>query len=249
MKNEDFQWPGNIGNTLQIPEKIRTALVLLIESHQYAEQTSGDKWEFAVEIEELVKLGLRKNDLRWLVRRGYVEHAREITANGEASRTFHPTGDLKFSKNTCFVLSANGAIATREIQLNGLDNGAKHSSLTQGLPFTTDVVLKPSVPEWDVDRRELRFGDRIIKRFKWHAANQETVLAAFQEEGWPHRIDDPLSPRAEQDSKRRLSDTIKCLNRKQQHRIIHFRGDGAGEGVVWDLCDATYPNEYRKSSQ
>ena len=60
------------------------------------------------------------------------------------------------------------------------------------------------------------------------------ILAAFEEEGWPSRIDDPLPPQPEQDSKRRLSDTIKCLNRKQASPLIHFRGDGTGEGVVWD---------------
>ena len=47
--------------------------------------------------------------------------------------------------------------------------------------------------------------------------------------------DDPLPPHAEQDSNsRRLSDTIKCLNRKQMNELIHFRGDGTGEGVIWE---------------
>jgi hypothetical protein len=63
------------------------------------------------------------------------------------------------------------------------------------------------------------------------------VLCAFEEEGWPARIDDPLPPQQDQDSKRRLSDTIKCLNRKQSHHLIHFRGDGTGEGVVWERVE------------
>ena len=66
-------------------------------------------------------------------------------------------------------------------------------------------------------------------------ANQEAILAAFQEDGWPARIDDPLPPVAETDPKRRLSDTIKCLNRKQQNALVRFSGDGTGEGVLWDL--------------
>ena len=77
----------------------------------------------------------------------------------------------------------------------------------------------------------------LVKRFKWPAANQEAVLSAFQEEGWPVRIDDPLPPQPEQDSKRRLGDTIKCLNRKQKSQLIHFRGDGTGQGVVWELVE------------
>ncbi len=89
-------------------------------------------------------------------------------------------------------------------------------------------------PQWDPERRLLRFNGVSVKEFKWTAHNQEAVLSAFQEENWPARIDDPLPPHAEQDSKRRLSDTIKCLNRKQMNPILHFRGDGTGEGVVWE---------------
>ncbi len=95
-----------------------------------------------------------------------------------------------------------------------------------------------NVPTWDSERRELRINGIIVKRFKWTAVNQEAVLAAFDEEGWPSRIDDPLRPHPEHDSKRRLSDTIKCLNRKQTNRLIHFRGDGTGEGVVWEIVEA-----------
>ena len=74
----------------------------------------------------------------------------------------------------------------------------------------------------------------MIKKFKWRAANQERVLAVFEEEGWPARIDDPLPPSPEIDSKRRLGDTIKCLNRNQLAAIVRFLGDGSGEGVIWE---------------
>ena len=70
------------------------------------------------------------------------------------------------------------------------------------------------------------------------------ILSCFQESGWPVRIDDPLPPQAEQDSKRRLSDTIKCLNRKQVAPLMHFRGDGTGEGVIWErTCPDGFPND------
>lgn len=94
-----------------------------------------------------------------------------------------------------------------------------------------------TVPQWDADRRELRFNGAVVKHFKWVAANQQAILCAFEEDGWPPRIDDPLPPQQEQDSKRRLADTIKCLNRKQCYAVIHFRGDGTGEGVIWDVVD------------
>lgn len=78
-------------------------------------------------------------------------------------------------------------------------------------------------------------GGVVVKQFKVPAPNQELILAAFQEEGWPVHIDDPLPPRAEQDTKRRLHETITSLNRHQRVRLVRFMGDGTGQGVRWEL--------------
>lgn len=108
--------------------------------------------------------------------------------------------------------------------------------MVSGLNGLTTHALAPAAkPHWDPELRKLYLGNHLVKRFKWPAMNQEAVLCAFQEEGWPERIDDPLPPQPEQDPKRRLADTIKCLNRKQATRLLHFRGDGTGEGVIWEL--------------
>jgi hypothetical protein len=89
-------------------------------------------------------------------------------------------------------------------------------------------------PKWDEQRRQLRVGRVLVKEFKLPSPNQETVLMAFEEEGWPPRIDDPLPPVAQLDPRRRLHDTIKALNRKQKRDLIRFRGDGSGEGIRWE---------------
>ena len=47
-----------------VPRRIRPALALLLEAACYAGQTSGDRWEFAVEIDQLTALGLALNDFR-----------------------------------------------------------------------------------------------------------------------------------------------------------------------------------------
>ncbi len=57
---------------------------------------------------------------------------------------------------------------------------------------------------------------------------------AFQEEGWPVRIDDPLPPVSESEPKQRLRETIRSLNRNQKERLVRFKGDGTGEGVLWE---------------
>jgi hypothetical protein len=73
----------------------------------------------------------------------------------------------------------------------------------------------------------------VVKRFKQPAGNQELVLEAFEEEGWPPRIDDPLPPAPNQDGKRRLQSTIWNLNRGREARLIRFAGGGDGQSVCW----------------
>jgi hypothetical protein len=66
------------------------------------------------------------------------------------------------------------------------------------------------------------------------AENQERILAAFEEEGWPVHIHDPLPPHSDQDSKRRLHNTINSLNRHQKQPLIRFSGNGSGQGIRWE---------------
>jgi hypothetical protein len=47
-------------------------------------------------------------------------------------------------------------------------------------------------PQWDGQKRELRYGGQLLKRYHVPAANQEILLAALEEVGWPERMDDPL---------------------------------------------------------
>ncbi|OYP36820.1 hypothetical protein [Rhodopirellula sp. MGV] len=229
-----------------VPEHLRPALASLLTANIYAEQSDSCRWDFAVEIEQLSSLALVPNDFRWLVRNGLVEHQREITLENDNGRSFRKTGDLTFAKRTCFVLTDKGircaagiAAVPKDIldlieqplrrQTTAVSNSAQKIFPISKLPTST-----PS-PQWDSERRVLHFRGAIVKHFKWVAHNQQAVLNAFEEDGWPPRIDDPLPGQPEQDSKRRLSDTIKCLNRKQLHPLIHFRGDGTGEGVIWEL--------------
>jgi len=66
------------------------------------------------------------------------------------------------------------------------------------------------------------------------AGTVKGTVAVFEEEGWPQHIDDPLPTTADCDSKQRLHDTIKRLNRHQINQLIRFRGDGSGSGVIWE---------------
>jgi hypothetical protein len=54
------------------------------------------------------------------------------------------------------------------------------------------VLAAHEEPEWEPTLCELRYRGRVVKQFHRAAPNQECILNAFQELGWPERVDDPL---------------------------------------------------------
>src|SRR4051794_30538672 len=71
----------------QLPGSAAKAIDQLLNARRYAEGTDRDIWEFALTIAELRRDEVTESDLRWLICRGYVEHANEVaTTSGE--RTF-----------------------------------------------------------------------------------------------------------------------------------------------------------------
>jgi len=210
---------------------IANALRKLSRAFHYSVECDRTKWDFAVEISDLDSMGLSHDELRWMIGMQLVEQAREISETQGMGRSFDSPGGFSLSTKSCFVLTATGLQLAADIgdespqDLRHFSNG-EQSRNQERLP-----------PVWDDQRHELRLDGKLVKRFKWRATNQEAILAAFQEECWPPRIDDPLPPIPETDPKRRLSDTIKCLNRKQQDPLVRFSGDGTGQGVLWDLVD------------
>lgn len=225
------------------------------------------QWEFAVEAAQLRHFGLGDTQLRWLILRGYIQHREahqppiQPKHNGHAPSPrllfddsallcLTPAGaDLIDSLNTALQNGGQSTIApTAYTAVAPSDNGNGHHVRFDRLAVPTiapNTVINhdlgkqqtPLLPTWDAERRELHFGGQLVKQFKWPAFNQEAILAAFQEENWPPRIDDPLSPSPEIAPKRRLHDTIKCLNRNHHSHLIHFRGDGTGEGILWEAFD------------
>ncbi|HEY1598093.1 MAG TPA: hypothetical protein VGG64_00725 [Pirellulales bacterium] len=220
----------------RMPPRVCGALVLLLESLDYASDLGESPWQFAVEQHSLRDLGLTNSDFRWLVGKQLVDHARETTVPGDRQRSFRQSDHLVLSNKTCFVLSEQGLALAHETAI-----GEKPlTAPTAAVPLSRKHLRFDSSngthhPTWDRDRLELRVGDQIVKQFKVPAANQETILAAFEEENWPPRIDDPLPPQPDQDPKRRLHDTINSLNRNQKCSLLRFFGDGSGKGIRWEL--------------
>lgn len=222
--------------SLHSATRLTRGLSRLQRAYEYALDLHGDVWDFAIEIKELLAADMTRSDLRWLVRKGLVLHAREVTLQGEETRDFHASRGLIFTRRTCFVLTPAGMEFVRQL----------HAQSPQPVRVDTShaSVKAPSlVPQWNAELQELRLGSMLVKQFKVPAPNQEMVLAAFEEEGWPARIDDPLPPQPQQDSKRRLHDTINSLNRNHRVAKMRFIGDGTGMGVRWTLVEASVADE------
>jgi hypothetical protein len=204
---------------------MQAGLAELAKARAYAHATEADRWEFAVEMAQLSALGVTTSDLRWLVRSGYVETACESTDATSKTRVFSPNASLTFSNHTCFVLTEAGTSLLATLAPAPLPTGGREPSGYVG----PDVL-----PAWDFQNRVLRVGSYVVKRYRRSSPNQEAVLGAFQSQGWPERIIDPLAPEGTLIPQKRLRDTISWLNRDRQQPVIRFMGDGTGIGVRWE---------------
>jgi hypothetical protein len=242
---------GIVDSQEKLISQIGSGLFLLLDSFAYARTLADDPWEFSVEWHELQRHGMTCNDGRWLIHKGFVQHAYEITSMKDKSRRFVPCASMNLSGKTCFILTEEGYQFAREIAElrphTGINESVDNLLRSARGPVVDSPKSNGSValltPNWDRDRRQLRLGATIVKEFKVPASNQEIVLAVFEEEHWPPKIDDPLPRKSDIDPQRRLHDTINSLNRRQQHRLLHFGADGLGRGIRWDYIKKHHSEE------
>jgi hypothetical protein len=226
--------------TIRSSEPLALAVQMLARSRQHAQRANCSPWHFAIDLDDFYRVGVFKFDLRWLLMSDLVEHATEVLDFNHPDRKFQQLPKHIVPADARFILSDVGVaklsrlttgtsdITQRANGFSQLENGHQQTP-----PIETSIARL--VPEWDAEDKVLRFNGAVVKQFTFPAPNQEAVLAAFQEEHWPRRIDDPLHPTSEQDARRRLNDTIRYLNQKMVNPFIRFRGDGTGTGVAWIL--------------
>lgn len=194
---------------------------------QYASQNGYEVTQLAIPYSDFVQWGHDLTQLRVLIVEGILVHLNEVALSRNGERRVVPKDSLAINSRSCFLLSH-----TWQSRLGPWFSDNNHS-------VTSHAGGQRCKPVWDLHLRKLTFQDRLIKHFRCPAQNQEAILCAFQEEGWPERICDPLPPIEACESKQRLHDAIRGLNRNQASRLLRFGGDGTGEGVVWVVESAT----------
>ncbi|MEI8211023.1 MAG: hypothetical protein WCI02_02665 [Planctomycetota bacterium] len=222
-------------NPLQVwlRERLSRGCNLLFAAYEYSQTCRCDRCQLAITLEELFSAGIDCADCRWMVVEGIIEHFTETTYPGDKTRSFRQ-GDALLTKQSAFMLTQYGVQFIRcEFQLPVVPEQPQ-LVLRQPDPPLVPPLEEDPIPNWDASRHELWFDGRLIKQYRIPSANQTTILAAFEEDGWPPRIDDPLPFHCDIDSRRRLNDTIRNLNRSRIHPILRFAGDGSGEGILWE---------------
>jgi len=216
--------------------RMTLAFSTLLEALEYARDLDTSAWDFAVDLASLRRLKLTDSDLRWLVVRELVDHGLEVTPPRDAHRSFRRGERTVFRRRSCFVLTSEGAKLAHELRVSAAPgNGRGKHSLAE--PAARDALTsQSSVPRWDRDRRELRIGGVVVKRFTIPAVDLESILTAFEEQAWPARIDDPLPTSDEPTRKARLQHVIHLLNRGQRRPLMRFVGEGTGRGILWELA-------------
>lgn len=218
---------------VQMPAgQAHAGLALLLEAFDLTRDAGCHPWDLAVELSVLLAAGCSINLLRWLMSKGFLEHAIEFAPLDHDRRFIRKVNWLKFGETSCFILSPAGAGYARATQPESTERESLRSDAGQNGKSQSDTE-SPLKPHWDVAMRQLTLGKILVKKFRHPAANQELVLEAFEEDGWRERIDDPLPPSGDCNVKCRLHETINSLNDHQVNPCVHFASDGKGEGICW----------------
>jgi hypothetical protein len=214
---------GFRNSPLQSPT-IQKALRVLLEGYDNARDLQTSPWEFAVERTALLADGCTPHGLRWLARRGYVEQAEAAAPRPRRARAGGAPPEASH-----FVLTDAGAAVARAAP------PLPPPLAVRAAPSAGGRTAERELPVWDNARGELHFRGRLVRRFRNTASQQRAVLDAFQREGWPERLPDPLARPAGPcvNRKQRLHDVIKNLNRRHGARRLRFYGTDCGRAVGW----------------
>jgi hypothetical protein len=190
--------------------------------HWQTTQLHGsDPWACALQLDTLIRSGLAEQDVGCLIGIGLV-----TTRRAKDTDEFNGQ-EREHNSSDLFAITEKGAV------------------------FLEQHCLSEIKPSWDHDRRILSIQGQVIKVFRQPSPNQETVLNAFQEDGWVDQVYDPLytsTTCSARDAQSRLRKTVEHLNRAQHPPSICFSVAGNGEKACWSLRHASPSSRGRNGS-
>lgn len=137
----------------------------LLKASRYAVDAHRPVWDFAVETERLRTYRMSDCDFRWLIAKQYVEHQEDITLLGQRNRCFRPLDGLMFSRSSCLVLTPTGVTFVQSLCAA---QGSKpfDSAILGACRENRHANHGEAIPTWDLQRLELSWNGKIVKRFK-----------------------------------------------------------------------------------
>jgi hypothetical protein len=208
--------------------RFQSALVLLNDATNFARDTGRDVWHYCLRLEELLSAGLTVADCRWLADKKLVDARDMARVRRRGARLRRAT----FTRSTRFVLTAAGvAFATKLCAPNGLPGATTVNGASQR--DRADDAL--GGPRWDSRHLVLRVDEIAVTELLAKSRNQLAILAAFEAQGWPRRIDNPLECDCPARRAQALADAVHGLNRNLRAKVIRFHTAEKGGSARYEL--------------
>jgi len=206
-------------------------LLMLLDAFIEASREHRPAEVSVIPLNRLVGVGLPREELDRLVCEGLVERCDVEGSENGRLRTGQKRRIGEQQPRCGYVLTPCGATAAFWFLY------ASETDAATAVTGSVDrqVLLESGErPVWDDTARELWWRSRLVKRFRYDAANQRLVLTALAEQAWVSRIDDPLRREAGVDPKVRRRETVKRLHRGQLPVVLRFHADGTASGLRWE---------------
>ena len=131
---------GALGENDEQAQRLFAVLRELHEGFELARSLGRDLWDFAVELEQFQRRGVRSNDLRWLVFKGWICHGHETTTRTAGERCFSSGGPHRLDATSCFVLSQSGADLFAEQSTTNVEARRRLSRLLRSRSCPAGIV-------------------------------------------------------------------------------------------------------------
>jgi hypothetical protein len=221
-------------------DSYREGIHLLVDSHDTAQAKGLPIADFAIEIEDLHRVGLAKFQLRRLLAEKFIQCGVEDNGSEQIHRQIRWCSQESYALPVqgCVRLTPEGVTWARAFLAAAAPS--HHSLLTtnQLLLATDDGLLTTSIgPEWNESTKELTHMGKAVLQIRQQAKNEEPIIQAFHDVDWAKLIDNPLPYDNRKERVEHAREGVKKLNRRLRRAgsILHFFISACGDKLGWEF--------------